>query len=76
MKINTLLLLILVSSFLSAQNNLSQTIHSKLIDLHQVSNNNEDFTGFDQLKDLLKGCRNSNARRAISWRSYYPMKPK
>jgi len=48
-KISTLFFL-LCSIILNSQNPIQERINSRLIDLHQVSNNNENFEGYEQLK--------------------------
>ena len=53
MKNALLLLCLLFSTILSAQSTLEEQISSKLVNLHQVSYGNENFEGFDQIKQAI-----------------------
>ncbi len=50
MKKTSLLLFLLSSLFIHAQNSIQEEITSKLVDLHEVGNNDENFAGFEQIK--------------------------
>jgi len=53
MKNKFLLLCFLYSSFLSGQSTSQDPINESLINLHQVKNNNENFEGYEQLKQEI-----------------------
>ena len=53
MKNALLLLCLLFSTILSAQSTLEEQISSKLVNLHQVSYGNENFEGFEQIKQAI-----------------------
>ena len=53
MKKITPLFFLLFSLIVNAQNSLQETINSRLIDLHEVGDDDENFQGFEQLKDEI-----------------------
>ena len=54
MKVSLILIIVFLSNFSFAQESLVNTIHSKLIDLNEVSGANEDFSSYERLKEMLK----------------------
>jgi len=53
MKKITLLLFLLAPLFLKAQNSIQKEINSRLVDLHNVGNNDENFEGFERIKNEI-----------------------
>ncbi len=51
-KVNTLFFVLLALSF-QAQNPIQEVINSRLVDLHEVSNADENFVGFEQIKEAI-----------------------
>ncbi len=51
MKKVTTVFFLLCTLIINAQNSVQETINSRLVDLHEVGDNNENFEGFDRLKE-------------------------
>jgi len=53
MKNIALLVFLSYSILIPAQTNIQEEINTRLVDLHQVGDNNENFEGYDRIKDAI-----------------------